>query len=490
MKDCVGKHDVAYERSRQIGNARFDLFPELICYCSSEDEVRDRLKMARERKLPVRVRSGGHHHEGMCSGDGVMIIDVSPMATIDVDGRNQMARIGPGAKNGDIYEQLWEAAPPPSQIFPGGGCPDVRIAGLVQGGGWGPYSRALGMTCDRVTGFRIVLANGEAIDVRPAESDPHVDLFWAVCGGGGGNFGVVTQYTFQTAWIEVPLSQFTITWSDTKYRRTVLREWVRNFPDDLDFRLTSFCRATALDPDKLDPPVLIGGNCLDGKEGVAQTLQRLLPRTYKDAKVDIKPVHDKKTFALAHPAYQPGPPAAAVQAVPGFKPPDLTNTCAGIPFPHKVSSSFPRAWVDDEPVEAIVKYLEESDRNQEANARRYLSLHCMGGAIRAEQPRKPPSCFAWRDKPFLLQYQAWWADKRDEALGKRCLKWIADFRNRVERYTDGAFINFPDRDLPAKGRIELLEYYYRNNLDRLIEIKRKYDPTNVFDFEMGIPTRK
>ena len=123
---CV---DDTYEQWRRIGNARFDLFPAQICRCSSIQDVKDALTMAKERKLPVRVRAGGHHHEGMCSGNGVLMIDLTPMDWARVDQNNQSAEFGPGTRNGRIYEELWNAHP--HQIFVGGGCGDVRVGGFV-----------------------------------------------------------------------------------------------------------------------------------------------------------------------------------------------------------------------------------------------------------------------------------------------------------------------------------------------------------------------
>jgi hypothetical protein len=118
----------------------------------------------------------------------------------------------------------------------------------------------------------------------------------------------------------------------------------------------------------------------------------------------------------------------------------------------------------------------------------------MGGTIKGDPVWNEQSCFAFRDKPFILQYQAWWANRDDRALGQRCLAWVRDFREKMKPYTEGAFINFPDKDLvpnseTPEGRNALLRYYYAGNLELVIAIKRKYDPENFFNFQMGIPTQ-
>ncbi len=105
----------------------------------------------------------------------------------------------------------------------------------------------------------------------------------------------------------------------------------------------------------------------------------------------------------------------------------------------------------------------------------------MGGQIEAN--RNALSSFAWRDKPFLLQYQAWWIRPQDETVSAACMQFVAAFRDRMRnaRYTEGGFINFPDRDIP-------IAEYYRDKYSELVTTKKKYDRGNYFKFEMGIPT--
>ncbi len=215
---CIRRGEAGYDEARKISNSRFDLYPEAICYCASAEDVRDALALARKEGLPLRIRSGGHHHEGMCSADGALIVDLSSIDGIAFDGEE--ARIGPGARLGNVYDAVQAAG----RLFSGGGCGDVCVGGLVQGGGWGPYSRALGLTCDRLTGFEMVDARGEVRTVTE-ESDP--DLLWAVRGGGGGNFGVLTGFRFELAPRPEHVLSFSLTWSDAGLVAPVLDEWRR-----------------------------------------------------------------------------------------------------------------------------------------------------------------------------------------------------------------------------------------------------------------------
>ncbi|HEU5002035.1 MAG TPA: FAD-binding oxidoreductase [Actinomycetota bacterium] len=494
---CVQPGDPDYEADRRIANARFNYRPRYICYCDTPGDVPLALQKAKTEKLAIRIRSGGHHHEGMCSGDGVLMIDLSKLNTITLSGDRRSARIGVGAKLGDVYAALLAS----NRILPGGGCGDVRVGGLVQGGGWGLYARALGLTCDNVLGFRIFLASGEVRDVGADGAAPGT-LFWAVCGGGGGNFGVVTEFEIKLAEVPSPFWQFTLTWDHAAWRQPVIEDWRANFPD-ADAGLTTFCRVSAVRSD--DPPIIVAGNYLGDEARLVETLARLLPRTFLGCTQEISPVlaaapeaaeaseatqpSDATTpltpaarRAFHHPQYQPGPPrlaaggmAAAVEGPPA-------QTCDGGYYPHKVSSCFPRSTFSAEGTRVITEFLD--GQPAEPAARRYLSLHGLGGAVGNPQASRR-SCYAFRDKAFMLQYQAWWGDPADKALEQRCLDWVRGFRLTLEHggFTEGSFINFPDRDLP------LVAYYGADNLKSLMQVKRQYDPGNLFGFPMGIPTQ-
>jgi FAD/FMN-containing dehydrogenase len=478
--DWIGPDDPRYDLARRISNARFDLRPSFIGYPSTEAGVRTAL---REAGRPVRIRSGGHNHEGMCTGAQAWVIDVSKLNCINI--RGDLLTVGPGARLGNIYDALWEER----MLLPGGGCADVCIGGLVQGAGWGPYSRRLGLTCDRLVGFRMARVDGTMVDVTRNDG-PTVDpLFWAVAGAGGGNFGVITELRFRLEPLgNTPITSFTVSWRDRTLYAKVLDDWASHFPfDDQDVQHTSFLRLTKLAGGAaLEDPIIVAGNYLGDETRCEDALKRLLPGTYAlKTSVQFDRVDKKKAGreVFQHPQYQPGPPVEAVQALAdaGGLSPDLGNTCAGYPFPHKVSSTYPTAnfgfSMDD-----IAAYLSLVD--PEPTARRYLSLHCFGGAI---QTANPWSCFGQRERPFLLQYQAWWANPGQTDVEERCKEWVRGFRKVLKSYTVGSFMNFPDLEL-ATDRKTLLEIYYGDKLADLIKVKQSYDIDNVLDFPMGIPT--
>lgn len=467
----VKKGDPDYPKARRIANARFHYDPAEIWYCENDGDVRQALDRTPFR---VRVRSGGHHHEGMCSADGVRIVDLSAIDEISPLVGSDIVSIGPGAKLCRVYETMRAT----NRLFPGGGCGDVHVGGLVQGGGWGPYSRKLGLTCDSLVGVHMITADGTVVDATP-DNDPH-RLLWAMRGAGGGNFGIVTRFDFRLPHYSGDISQFSVGWQDPKFIEPVVEEWAAAFPNAKEAGLTSFCRVTTVGSDDL--PVVVNGFFLGDPIALSWLVADLLKKTFPQHTGAA--VFSPFNVVCAPPPselppsaeYQPGPPPAALRALPQFAdaaPASLQNTCDGGFYAHKVSSTFPKRFGPDE-VRKIAEYV----RNSAAldGARRYLSLHSLGGAV-GNRELRAGSCFPWGEKPLMLQCQAWWIDPKLEAP---CLQWISGFRQAMTGWTEGAFINFPDSNVG-------LEEYYSTNYDTLKKIKKHYDPNDFFKFPMGIP---
>ena len=476
--------DDTYDHARQIANSRFDLHPAAIAYCETAAHVGWCITYCRDTRAALRIRSGGHQHEGMCSSDGVVIVDLSKIDGIEyVGAAGELAWIGAGKRLGDVYREL-EAR---HRIIPGGGCGTVCVGGLTQGGGWGPSARLLGLTCDNMVEAEVVLANGET--VVASETNAYADLFWAMRGGGGGNFGVATRFLFKLH----PLSG-TVTTFELHWGREAMLDVTRTWMTEASTRseaLTTFCRLSVVGEDTGDrPAVLVGGQFY----GPVRTLLGELERLYDVAHpiyerfeshryperphLDLAMASDGRRDAslASRQAYLGSLLQPAAAAAP-------TNTCDG-PHPHKVSSAFPKHRDYGALAERIRDYLGQSEPSARVNA--YLSLHGMGGAV--TNVPATGSAFPYRDKDFMLQFQAWWVDGDGDAA--RYIAWVEECREALRADTEGAFINFPDKDLvadPDTQRVELLTHYYGENLDRLRGVKRTYDPDNVFSFGMNIP---
>ena len=187
--DIIGPDHADYERARQLWNAMVDRRPGLILRCTSTQDVVAAVGVAREHGLPPSVRCGGHNVAGKAMSDGGLTIDLSGLREVTVDPDRKLVHAGGGCRLGDV-----DAATAPHRlIVPAGIMSETGVAGLSLGGGIGWFSRKHGLTCDNFVSLEVVLASGEVIEVSAGE---HPELFWALR-GGGGNFGIVTRFTFR-----------------------------------------------------------------------------------------------------------------------------------------------------------------------------------------------------------------------------------------------------------------------------------------------------
>ena len=187
--DIMGPHHPGYEQARQLWNAMIDRRPGLILRCTSTRDVVAAVNVAREHGLLPAVRCGGHNVAGKAMSDGGLTIDLSGLREVTVDPERKLVHAGGGCRLGDVDA----ATAPHKLIVPAGIMSETGVAGLALGGGIGWFSRKHGLTCDNFVSLELVLASGEVIEVS-AESHP--ELFWALR-GGGGNFGIVTRFTFR-----------------------------------------------------------------------------------------------------------------------------------------------------------------------------------------------------------------------------------------------------------------------------------------------------
>ena len=320
-----------YDKDRQISNARFDYRPSYICYCSNPADVGEALLLAKTKKLGIRIRSGGHQHEGMCSGTGVVMIDVSRINHVRIATDGKSILVGPGARLRDVYDKVLKKG----RIFPGGACGDVCVGGLVEGGGWGLYSRRLGLTCDQLLGVRLVKADGTPIYVSRLDTGK---LLWALSGGGGGNFGVATEFHFRLTAHDAPITSFSVSWSDTSLQGPVIDEWRGRFP----MPTTSGSRPSAVrapsTPRARTRPWWSRGTSWETSSRAWRRSGRIAAHHDRARHDDISatcalPRLRAASLLSGHPPdYQPGPPSAALRAV-GVSATaaraDLTQTCAG-----------------------------------------------------------------------------------------------------------------------------------------------------------------
>ncbi|RSN08258.1 FAD-binding dehydrogenase [Streptomyces sp. WAC 05977] len=213
--------DSGYDSARRVFNPAFDgLRPAAIAKCAKPEDVQAAVSAA-ARRVPIAARSGGHSYAGYSVPDGGLMIDLGGMSSVDVQGEQVV--IGAGAKLKDVYATLGRAG----RCLPAGSCPSVGIAGLTLGGGIGVLARKYGLTCDHLVSARVVTADGE---IRTVSADSEPELFWALRGGGGGNFGVVTSFTFRTDPAPSVVSVFSLRFPAGS-ANDVVAEWQRWLPE-------------------------------------------------------------------------------------------------------------------------------------------------------------------------------------------------------------------------------------------------------------------
>ena len=190
--------EVAYDQARQVWNRAVDRRPAAIVRCASVDDVRRGLEFAVTHRLGVAVRSGGHSQAGHGVADGALVLDLRGLNRVVVNPSSLSAR----AQGGTIVSELMTALRPYGLVTPTGGCPDVGLGGLTLGGGESLLMARYGAVCDNVLAAEVVLADGRLVAANPRE---HVDLFWAIR-GGGGNFGIVTDFEYRLLRLDSLLS--------------------------------------------------------------------------------------------------------------------------------------------------------------------------------------------------------------------------------------------------------------------------------------------
>jgi FAD binding domain/Berberine and berberine like len=453
----------AYASSRLLYNPRFDgVRPRAIAYCTSVEDVQRTIRWAQKHGVRLTPRCGGHSYGGYSTSNGI-VLDVTRLNRVrTAAGR---ATIGAGALLIDVYARLAARG----VTIPAGTCPSVGIAGLALGGGHGYSLRKLGLTCDALESVTIVTAEGR---VLTCDERHHADLFWACRGGGGGSFGVVTQFRFRTSPVDT-VAYYSIQWpwSDAAAAFEAWQSFAPHAPDELSSTL--FLAATAVKREGATPAITSSGQFYGSASALQSPIAPLVNAgtptrvqvgtlSYLDA---VKRWAGCSAVSVAECHRSDKSPAGRL--------PRLT---------FKGKSQYALAPLASGGIAEILHRLEarQADPNL---GRGEVILDAYGGAV-ARVP-KAATAFVHRDALASIQYVAIWNQTDPASVAQANLRWIDGLAAGVRPYVSGsAYQNYIDPSL-----VTWKQAYYGSNLRRLVSVKRKYDRRNFFHFPQSIPTR-
>jgi FAD/FMN-containing dehydrogenase len=427
--DLLTPASPGYDVARRPAQARYrDLRPQAVVRCASVQDVARTIGYARDTGTHVVPRGGGHCFAGRSSTEGV-VLDLTRLDAITVgpDGR---ASIGAGARLARVYDVLHEHG----RTIPAGCGPAVGITGLTLGGGLGLLGRKNGLTCDALVGAQVVLADGRIIGCD-AGRDP--ELFWALRGAGGGQFGVVTSLTFATV-PEPSTIRFEVCWPEAAAGAVIAawQHWAPDAPDEITANLT-----VVAEPGR-PLRVAVFGASLGTAGATSGLLGELAAASGTRADTRLRPglaVRDlKRSFAGEDPG-------------------------SGAQVTISRSEFFARPL----PAAAIAALLDELTAGP--GGRRELNFTAMGGAYNRVAPEA--TAFVHRSERFLLEHVAagdpQWVDR----------SWAVAHPHGSGR----VYPNFPDPQLR-----DWAAAYHGSNLPRLTAAKQSYDPGRLFHFPQAI----
>ena len=432
----------AYESARKIWNAMIDKRPALIARCANTSDVVQAVDFARDNGLLLAVRGGGHNIAGNAMCDDGIVIDLSQMKAASVDADRRRVTIEGGATLADLDA----ATQAHGLATPVGINSTTGVAGLTLGGGFGWLSRKYGMTIDNLESAEVVTAAGEVVR---ASFDEHPDLFWALR-GGGGNFGVVTRFEFRLHPVGPNVLSGLIVYplSEAKSVLQRYRDFAAKAPDDLS--VWTLLRQA--------PPLPFLPKEVHGKGIVALAL--LYAGDPKQGEPLIEPLRKFGTPVGEHVGVQP---YTAWQRA--FDP-LLTAGARNYWKSHNFST------LNDGLFDVVIEYVGRLPSPQCE-----IFFGALGGA--AARPTPDSAAYPHRDAQFVMNFHGRWENPADDA---RCIGWARDFFNASAPFASGGvYVNFLTADEGDRVRAA-----YGSNYHRLAQVKRKYDPKNLFRMNQNI----
>jgi FAD/FMN-containing dehydrogenase len=440
--DAIDAASEAYNTARKVFDITVDRRPLAIVRAATTADVVEAVLFVRRHDLPLAVRSGAHSLAGYGTVDGGIVVDLSAMRGVTIDPQTRTARVQPGATSGDL------AGPAHAYglALSTGDASTVGLGGLTTGGGIGFMVRKYGLAVDNLLSAEVVTADGR---VRTASATENPDLFWAIR-GGGGNFGIITEFTFQLAPVGQVLGGALVLPATREVIRGYL-DYIAVAPDDLT-TITNFMHAPPapfIPEDRLGEPVMMILVCWTGDMEEGERV--------------IAPLR-----ALATPV------ADTVAPIPY---PVIYNYTEESTKPHGVAiRSMYANEISDETIDAIIAGMEVA-----TSPVSMVQFRGLGGAM-ARVP-VDATAFAHRDKQYQVTVLGLWQDPNDDQTPHRA--WAESLWQKIRHDASGVYVNF----LSKEGQARIRDAYPSATYERLVGVKRAYDPSNFFRLNQNIDPR-
>lgn len=426
-----------YQQARMNWDPFTNAFPAVFVFAHCNRDVVNAVKWARANYVPIRMRSGRHAlAKDFNQTDGGIVIDTGKMTKVKLDKQNLVATVEAGMRTGVLARMAAEEG----ILSPFGDSWSVGIGGISTGGGITAIQRTAGVISDNILAATIVDANGEILQVSENENP---DLFWAIRGGGGGNFGIITSYTFKVRPAPPRVGIFQIIWPWEQLDE-VIDAWQKWAPS-VDVRLGTILEVFSKTNGLLRSQGIFLGSAAELRE---------LVRPLRDVGSPITVLIEEVTL---------------LEAINFWAPIDE-------PLFDDQNTTWSSTWVEEtlpaKGIKAIRRFLEKAT-GTESN---FFFLNS-GGVMN----QVPPSAtaFFWRNTRYYMEWTASWTR---ETEAQRNIALVEQARKELQCYITGSYVNVPDLYITNFG-----QEYYGDNFARLRRVKAQYDPNNVFNFVQSIP---
>jgi hypothetical protein len=437
----IAQGDADYEEARKVYNAMIDRRPAVVVRAESVQDVQAAVDAAREEGVDLSIRGGAHSVPGFGTNDGGVVIDLSRMRAVTIDPGSRTARTQGGATWADMND----AANAHGLATTGGVISTTGVAGLTIGGGIGYLARGAGLSCDNLLSAEMVTADGQVVTASERE---HEDLYWAIR-GGGGNFGVLTSLEFRLHPVaEIYGGPMFFELSDGPDVMRFYREFIADAPRE-------FGGFPAM---QIAPPLPFIPEERHGEPFVAFVACWAGP--IEQGESILKPLHDVAPVVAEHVGPMPYP---------------ALNSAFDALVPAGLQHYWKANYVEELSDAAIAAHLEHGPKLPAVNST--VHIYPINGAVQDVGP--DDTAFGHREANFATVIAGMWPDP---AQNDANTKWVKDYAAATAPLSEeGGYINFMAAD--DQGRVRA---NYGRSYDRLVEVKRAYDPGNLFHLNQNI----